>query len=68
MSDFDAVRVVLDKALNAQDLGEHFWETEEHRDEWRAACDDLYATVELLDPADRQRLRHLADTLTAVTE
>lgn len=68
MSGFDAVRVVLDKALNAQDLGEQFRESEERHDEWRAACNDLYATVELLDPADHERLRNLADMLTAVTE
>lgn len=68
MSDFDAVRVVLDKTLRMQDLVEQRWQTGEPPAELRAVANDLHATVERLDEADRQRLRDLADILVTVTE
>jgi hypothetical protein len=68
VSDFDAVRVVLDKTLRMQDLVEQRWQTGEPPAELRTVANDLHATVEQLDEADRQRLRDLADILITVTE
>jgi hypothetical protein len=68
VSDFDVVRVVLDKTLHLQDLAEQRWETgEPTNDELKAAADDLQATINMLDEDELLRLRQIAHTITQVT-